>query len=81
MPTKRTRRTRNQRVTVTAAAVDAWRAGDYSTVAAELQLKPWECSPLWCETFRDGGEPCSDEEHRGCHRAQRLRNALEESKR
>lgn len=77
MPTTRQRRTRDQRARVSDEAVKAWRDGDYDTVAAELRLKPWECSPAWCETFRDGGAPCSDEEHLGCHRAQALRAELE----
>ena len=73
---KRTPRTPGQRVT--RAAVEAWRAGDYAAVALELRLKPWECSPAWCGLWRGTrSEPCSAEEHRGCHRALELLDALE----
>jgi hypothetical protein len=79
MPTNRRRQTRNAGELVTPAAVNAWKARDWSTVDRELRLKPWECSPAWCQRFRNGGEPCrADEPHRGCVRAQELRKELEE---
>lgn len=77
MATKRVRAARTAAAGVTAAAVEAWRARDWSAVSDELRLKPWECDPAWCETFREGGKPCSDEPHRGCIRGQELRAELE----
>jgi hypothetical protein len=78
MPTNRRRQARTTEELITPAAVDAWRAGDWSTVDEELRLKPWECSPAWCGRFRKGGKPCKPEEpHRGCERGQVLRAELE----
>ena len=78
MPTNRRRAPRTSAELITEAAVIAWRAGDWSTVDDELRLKPWECSPVWCERFRKGGTPCrADEPHRGCVRGQELRQQLE----
>lgn len=79
MATKRQRAARTAAAGVTAAAVEAWRARDWSAVSDELRLKPWECSPAWCERFRKGGKPCNtDEPHRGCVRGQELRAELED---
>ena len=78
MPTNRRRAPRTSAELITEDAVNAWRARDWSAVDRELRLKPWECSPAWCETFRDGGEPCNTAEpHRGCVRGQELRKELE----
>jgi hypothetical protein len=46
MPTKRTKRTRHQRIRVTDAAREAFRAGEWMTLHRALGLKPWEVSPL-----------------------------------
>ena len=79
MPTNRRRAPRTSAELITEAAVAAWKAGDFSTVSMELRLRPWECSPAWCETFRDGGTPCNTAEpHRGCVRGQELRSQLQE---
>ena len=79
MPTNRRRQARSSAELITEAAVIAWRARDWSTVSDELRLKPWECSPAWCERFRNGGTPCrADEPHRGCVRGQELRAELQE---
>jgi hypothetical protein len=46
MPTKRTRKPRHLRVRVTDAAREHFAAGDWMALHRELQLKPWEESPL-----------------------------------
>lgn len=77
MPVKREKRTRNQRIQLDAAVVEMWRQGDLDGVHSALKLKPWECSPAWCRSlWLHGGEPCSDKELGGCHRAKEIRDEL-----
>ena len=44
MPTKR-RRLVPQRISVSAAAVEAWRAGDLDALRSALSIRPWQMLP------------------------------------
>jgi hypothetical protein len=75
MPSKRTKRT-PERIGITAAAAEAWLAGDYHTCNRELGIAPCDWSPFH---VTDGEHPAwlaRPWQITSWHRGQQLRRAL-----